>query len=138
MGTMTNAPSDPPSEFVGELSSLIELLRRRAEEQPERLAYTFLVDGETEEQHITYGELDRQARAIAAWLQSNGSDKERVLLLYPPGLQYIAAFFGCLYAGAIAVSAHLPRLNHSLSRLQAIVADAEAKFVLATSLILSK
>lgn len=129
--------SDSPSELAGELSSLIELLRLRAERQPEQLAYTFLYDGEANE-HVTYGELDRQARAIGAWLQSLGSAGERVLLLYPPGLPYIAAFFGCLFAGAIAVPAYPPRLNHSLGRLQAIVTDAEAKFVLTTTPILSR
>ena len=134
---MNDCP-ESPSELAGELPSLIELLRLRAERQPEQLAYTFLLDGEAEEQHVTYGELDRQARAIGAWLQSHGSDGERVLLLYPPGLQYIAAFFGCLFAGAIAVPAYPPRLNHSLGRLQAIVTDAEAKFVLTTATILSR
>jgi acyl-CoA synthetase (AMP-forming)/AMP-acid ligase II len=111
-------------------STLTDLLRWRALEQPERLAYTFLKDGETEEVCLTYGELDRQARAIAAHLQSLGISGERVLLLYPSGLEYIAAFFGCLYAGAVAVPVYPPRLNRSVERLQAIVSDAEAAMVL--------
>src|SRR5436305_9087708 len=124
MSTKINTCSGFPSELVGDLSSLTELLRLRAEGQPEQIAYTFLIDGETE-QHVTYGELDRQARAIGAWLQSYGAEGERVLLLYPPGLQYIAGFFGCLFAGGIAVPAYPPRLNHSLHRLQSIISDAE-------------
>ncbi len=92
--------------------TLVELLRRRARHEPRRAAYTFLTDGE--EVHLTYGELDRRARAIAALLQEMGAGGERVLLLYPPGLDYIAAFFGCLYAGAVAVPAYPPRLNRSL------------------------
>src|SRR5205807_1551124 len=95
-----------------------------------QLGYTFLVDGEGEEVFLSYGELDRRARAIAARLQAAGAAGERVLLLYPPGLDYIAAFFGCLYAGAVAVPAYPPRLNRNLSRLQAVVADARAKFAL--------
>jgi acyl-CoA synthetase (AMP-forming)/AMP-acid ligase II/acyl carrier protein len=119
-------------------STLIDLLRLRAQGLPDLAAYTFLLDGERDEARLTFGELDEQARTIAAWLQSEGATGERVLLLYPPGLGYIAAFFGCLYAGATAVPAYPPRNNHSLHRLQSIVTDAQAKFVLTTSPILSK
>ena len=119
-------------------STLTDLLRWRALEQPERLAYTFLKDGETEAVCLTYGELDRQARAIAAHLQSLGVSGERVLLLYPSGLEYIAAFFGCLYAGAVAVPVYPPRLNRSVERLQAIVSDAEAAMVLTARQCASK
>jgi acyl-CoA synthetase (AMP-forming)/AMP-acid ligase II len=107
-------------------STLTDLLSWRALEQPERVAYTFLKDGETDAVHLTYGELDRKARAIAAHLQVLGATGERVLLLYPSGLEYIAAFFGCLYAAAVAVPAYPPRLNRSVERLQAIVDDAQA------------
>ena len=85
---------------------------------------------------LTYGELDRRARGIGAWLEAHGARGERVLLLYPAGLDYIAAFFGCLYAGAVAVPAYPPRLNRPVPRIQAIVADSQAKFALTTSAIL--
>src|SRR5687767_2102395 len=109
-----------------ESSSLVDLLRRRALHQPEQRGYTFLVDGASEEAHLTYGELDRRARGIAAQLQKLDAAGARVLLLYPPGLDYLAAFFGCLYAGAVAVPAYPPRLNRPEPRLQAIVSDAKA------------
>jgi amino acid adenylation domain-containing protein len=118
--------------------TLVELLRGRLPDQFNRTAYTFLVDGETEEVSLTYGELDVKARAIAARLQRLAALGERVLLLYPPDLEYIAAFFGCLYAGAVAVPVFAPRANRSLSRLQAIAADAEAKVVLTTSAVFSR
>jgi amino acid adenylation domain-containing protein len=118
--------------------TLVGLLRRRSDGQFNQTAYTFLVDGETEEVSLTYGELDTRARAIAAQLQSLGAYAERVLLLYPPDLEYIAAFFGCLYAGAVAVPIFAPRANRSLSRLQAIAADAEARVVLTTSAVFSR
>jgi amino acid adenylation domain-containing protein len=118
--------------------TLIELLRGRLPEFVNRTAYTFLVDGETEELSLTYGELDTRARAIAARLQQLGAYGERVLLLYPPDLEYIAAFFGCVYAGAVAVPIFAPRANRSLSRLQTISADAEAKVLLTTSAVLSR
>ncbi|HEY0404306.1 MAG TPA: amino acid adenylation domain-containing protein, partial [Pyrinomonadaceae bacterium] len=123
--------------FRGSLT-LTDLLRSRALEQPEQRAYTFLVDGETEKASFTYAELDRQARAVAAWLRPLVASGERVLLLYPPGLEYLAAFFGCLYVGAVAVPAYPPKRNRHLLRLQAIATDAEASVVLTTSPILSR
>jgi natural product biosynthesis luciferase-like monooxygenase protein/FkbM family methyltransferase len=119
-------------------SSLVGLLRGRAIEQPDRLAYTFLAGGEAAEARFTYGELDRRARAIAAQLQARGVEGQRVLLLYPAGLEYIAAFFGCLYAGAVAVPTYPPRLNRNLLRLQSIVADAGATTALVTQSLLSR
>ncbi len=117
-------------------ATLVELLRARATSQPERRAYTFLLDGEREEVHLSYGELDLQARAIAARLQELGVEGERALLLYPPGLQYAAAFFGCLYAGVTAVPVYPPRPNRPDPRFLAIHADARARVVLTTSAIL--
>ncbi len=119
-------------------STLVELLRRRASDQPDRCAYRFLLDSDKGDVvTISYAELDRQARAIGGRLQAAGAEGECVLLIYPPGLDYIAAFFGCLYAGAIAVPAYPPQLNRTRARLQAIAADARAKVVLTTASILS-
>jgi acyl-CoA synthetase (AMP-forming)/AMP-acid ligase II/acyl carrier protein len=118
--------------------TLIELLRSRTHQQSDRQAYTFLVDEGVVETTLTYGELDQRARSIAARLQSIVEVGDRVLLLYPPGLEYIAAFFGCLYAGAIAVPAYPPRNNRNLHRLQTLVQNAEAAVSLTTSPILSR
>jgi len=114
-------------------ASFVEILRERAINQPHKVAYTFLEDGETEEINLTYGELDRKARFIGALLQNLGLTGERALLLYPPGLDFVTAFFGCLYAGVVAVPAYPPRRNQSLDRLQAIVKDCQAKEVLTTT-----
>jgi natural product biosynthesis luciferase-like monooxygenase protein len=119
-------------------ATLVDLLCWRAAEQPNRLAYTFLADGESQETRLTYGELDRCARSGAALLRSLGVSGERVLLFYPPGLDYIAAFFACLYAGAIAVPVYPPRQNKTLSRISAITADAQPAVALTTSQILSR
>jgi len=122
-----------------EPATLVELLLWRAANQPESVAYVYQKDGGKKEIALTYGELDRRARAIARNLQSKGLTGERALLLYPPGLDYISGFFGCLYAGVIAVPAYPPdpnRLNRSLPRLQAIVNDAKATVALTTDSIL--
>lgn len=128
-----------PETSPSTASSLVDVLRWRAAVQGNKRAYTFLVDGENDEAHMTYAELDRRARALAATLRSYGAAGERVLLLYPPGLEYVAGFLACLYAGAIAVPAYPPdpsRLNRTLPRLQAMVADAEATIALTTSQIM--
>ncbi|HEU5131743.1 MAG TPA: fatty acyl-AMP ligase, partial [Pyrinomonadaceae bacterium] len=87
---------------------------------------------------MTYADLDRDARAIAAWLQTTTSRDDRVLLLYPPGLEYIKAFFGCLYAGVIAVPAYPPRNNRNLLRLQSLIDDARPSIALTTPQILTR
>jgi acyl-CoA synthetase (AMP-forming)/AMP-acid ligase II len=120
------------------MSNLVDLLRRRALNQPEQTAYKFLFDGEAVGPSLTYAALDRRVRAVAAHLQQLNADGERVLLLYPPGLEYIVAYFGCLAAGAIAVPAYAPRQNRHLARVQAIAADAQARFALTTKTLLSQ
>jgi natural product biosynthesis luciferase-like monooxygenase protein len=106
--------------------SLVELLQWRALQQPEVTAYTFLHNGH--EPAYTYRELDRRARLIGAALRERCGSGERVLLVLPPGLDYVAAFFGCLYAGVIAVPVYPPEgsgTGRSMARLEAIIADAE-------------
>src|SRR5689334_24621236 len=110
-----------------------ELLRWRSAQQPLRVGYTFLADGPLEEQTFTYRELDQRARAIGAWLQSQSSRGERALLLYPPGLEYIGAPFGCFYAGVVAVPAYPPRQNKSVDRLETLVHDSGATIARTTA-----
>jgi acyl-CoA synthetase (AMP-forming)/AMP-acid ligase II len=128
--------TDPVAEF----STLVEILRWRAIQQPEQRTYTYLVDGEAEGDHLTYAALDSQARSLGAMLQSYRASGERALLLYPAGLEFITAFFGCLYAGVIAVPLPPPnpaQPQRTLPRLRAIVSDAQPSVVLTTSAILS-
>ncbi len=120
-----------PGTFFGP-TTLVELLRHRAKHQRDQVAFTYLIDGEDDVVDMTNGELDRRARAIGAWLESHNLAGERALLLYPPGLEFITAFFGCLYAGVVAVPVYPPRRNRSLERIQAIADDAQAKVALTT------
>ncbi len=134
MDAQSKALSAIPSKAL----TLIPVLRHRIEEQGDQTGYTFLRDGELETESWTYHELERRVRAIGAKLQSLGKQGDRALLLYPPGLEFISAFFGCLYAGIIAVPVYPPRPNNSLSRLEAIVADAKASLALTTSDVLDR
>jgi amino acid adenylation domain-containing protein len=127
-----------PDAKIPHLVSLVDLLRWRTESQNHETAFIFMEDEGSSEQSLTYAQLDRKARIIAARLQADGLQGERAMLLYPPGLDYIAAFFGCLYAGVIAVPAYPPRLNRPIPRLQSIFLDAQSTTVLTDSFILGK
>ncbi len=119
-------------------ASLVELLGARALEHPDRPAYTFLLDGEREGAHWTYSELESRARAIGASLQNSGLSGSRALLLYPPGLDFVAAFLGCLYAGVTAVPAYPSTSKRTLPRLLAIVRDARPTAILSVDSMFSK
>src|SRR5215213_3545558 len=93
--------SERINSTVYKFDSLVHLLEARAADRPEQLAYTFLRDGEVEDSQLSYGELAHKARAVGAWLQERNLQNRNVLLLYPPSLEYIVAFWGCLYAGEL-------------------------------------
>ena len=113
--------------------NLIHLLRQRVQENREKTIYTYLKDGESQETRLTYGELEQRALTIAAHLQSHLTSGARVLLLYPPGIEFPSAFFGCLCAGMVAVPTNLPYSNRFLASIGATVADAGPTVALATA-----
>ncbi len=115
-----------------------QILRARAAADPGRWGYAFLADGEAESARLTYGELDARARAIAVRLLQAASPGDRALLLYPPGLEFVAAFCGCLYAGVVAVPAYPPSSHRRSGRLGAIVADALPTVVLTTTALAAR
>ncbi|HVJ91093.1 MAG TPA: AMP-binding protein, partial [Labilithrix sp.] len=88
--------------------TLVDRFRSHAATQPETLVYTFLDDGGAVVASLTRGELDARARVVASELVTRGLRGQRVLLLYGPGLEFIEAFFGCLYAGVACVPAYPP------------------------------
>jgi acyl transferase domain-containing protein/acyl-CoA synthetase (AMP-forming)/AMP-acid ligase II/NADPH:quinone reductase-like Zn-dependent oxidoreductase/acyl carrier protein len=113
-------------------SSIVGILRRRAQEEPGQQLFTYLEDGENEGASLTAGELDLKSRTLAAYLQERGLSGQRILLAYPPGLDFIIGFFGCLYAGVIAVPVYPPRRNRHDARLDAIAQDADVAMVMTT------
>ncbi|MEM7584610.1 MAG: amino acid adenylation domain-containing protein [Acidobacteriota bacterium] len=129
------APQAPAGERH---ATLVELLDRRAAEQPNHPLYTFLTEGEQEADRLTCGELAMRARAVAKRLDDAGMRHQRVLLLYPPGLEFIVGFFACLYAGAVAVPAYPPRSRRHLPRVARLVADAGVSTALTTSELLGR
>ena len=115
--------------------NLIKTLRYQAEKTPDQPAFIHLFKGQSNPAVLTYARLDQRARAIAAHLQGLGDAGRRVLLVYPPGLDFIAAFFGCLYADCAAVPTYPPHRHlRMIDRFHAIAADAGADIALSTSL----
>ena len=110
-------------------TNFVDRLRYWADQKPDEIAF-YVYDGDEDEIRLTYAELDTAARTIAARLQDLGMQGQRALLLYPPGLDFVKAFFGCLYAGAVAVPAYPPRRNRNLKRIQSISDDAHAQIAL--------
>ena len=109
-----------PNNLSPDPTSMVEVLQSRAAAMPDDLAFSFLIDGEEEGPRLTYADLDLQARAVAATLRDGAETGDRALLLYAPGLEFIPAFFGCLYAGVVPVPAYPPRLDRLIQSWQAL------------------
>lgn len=122
---------------LSQMNTLVGLLEARAAAHPDKLAYTFLPDGEEAGVDITYGELAVRARALAVNLLSKGKAGDRALMLFPSSLEFVVGFFGCLYAGIAAVPAYPPRRNQNLGRLKSIIDDCEPSIVMTTSKVMT-
>ena len=121
-------------------TTLIDILQDRAQQSPNQICHRFLEDGDQKEVSLNYGQLHQRAGAIAAVLREQVKPGDRVLLLYPPGLEFICAFFGCLYAGVIAVPAYPPnphQLSTSLAKLEILLQDATPSVILGSGNILA-
>jgi acyl-CoA synthetase (AMP-forming)/AMP-acid ligase II len=123
----------PPATFV-------EVLQAHAALRAGQPAYTLLLEG-AEGGVLTYEGLEVRARAIGAMLQGEGLQRRRVLLLYEPGLPFIEAFFGCLFAGAVAVPVYPPEpglLTRNLPRFLTIIEDARIDAILTVESMLAR
>jgi amino acid adenylation domain-containing protein len=112
--------------------TFLDVLKARKEENPTKIAFTFLEDGEEKEKNITYYELYEQVLALAALLQEQDVRQKSVLLLFHSGLEYIVAFLATLQAGAIAVPAYPPKNNKNLERFSSIIEDCNPITILST------
>ncbi|MFE8599887.1 condensation domain-containing protein [Archangium violaceum] len=125
---------------VSRASTLLELLEERASRHGEQRLFSFLEDSEGDSSELSYAGLWQRACGLGALLQQEVPAGERAILLYPPGLDYVTGFFGCLAAGVTAVPAYPPdpsRLERTLPRLRSLIHDAQASVILAPSFITS-
>ena len=111
-------------------STLGEVLTWQATQRPNKKALLFLERGERERESLTYAQLHLRAAGIARVLNENQLCGQRVILAYPPGLEYVAALFGCFYANVIAVPVPVTGYGNSVARVRAIWSDAQAAAVL--------
>lgn len=108
------------------------LLESVAKKYPNRNAYTFILDVDLNTSSITYSELATKVKSIATELRKKVKKGERVLLIYPPGIELIAAFYACLYAGIIAVPVYPPINDDLLNKLLLISNDAKCRACIST------
>src|SRR6266404_1943612 len=113
--------------------SLVTLLAKRAESQPDERAYIFLGDRGAEEAAITFRELHHAAQALAARLAKIARPGDRAILVFPPGLEFLVAFFGCQIARVIAVPMMMPRRQSARDSSAGIMANCEPVVALTNS-----
>ena len=113
--------------------TITDVLQHWAEHRPDDAAFIF-TDVESLEEKLTYSELWEEKVRVPGRLQDRCRIRagDRVLLLYPPGLEFVIGFFACHAAGAIAVPAYPPRRNRKASRIRSIVVDSDARWALST------
>ncbi len=118
--------------------SMTALLRHRAERQPADPAYAFVNEYGEEEDRLTFAELDRRACALAERVRKRARPGNRALLIFPQGLDFIAAWFGCLYAGIIPVPVVSPKRNRLRHSTRAIVEDCRPALALTATALLDE
>ena len=118
-------------------ASLVTLLEHRAATQPDDEAYLFLSDRGAREAALTFAQLRDRARGVAAGLLQKGAPGDRALLIFPQGLDFIVAFFGCLMAGVIAVPMMVPRRQSTRDSSASIVADCAPRFIMTSAPLLT-
>ena len=114
--------------------TLVDVLERRAALTPDALAYGFLKGSDIE--RITYRDLDLMAKRIAVLLSKKIKPGGSALICHHPGLEYVASFFGCLYAGVTAIPIYPPRFNQKLERLESIADSIDVKVALTSKNVL--
>ncbi|MBC8088960.1 MAG: aminotransferase class I/II-fold pyridoxal phosphate-dependent enzyme [Phycisphaerae bacterium] len=130
---MNDTPLLPDDAQAAGIQSLVDMLEYRAHQHPTQTAFRYLGSDGNEKQTITFAQLQHRARAVAAQLVERTVPGDRVMLLIPPGLDYIAAFFGCVYAGTMAVPAYPPNPRRADPRVARMVADCGARVALVTA-----
>lgn len=113
-------------------SHVVDIMRHHAAATPDRLAVAFEESISDELVTVDCATLDRRARAIAHRLQQFHGEGRTALLLFQPGLDFLYTFFGCLYAGVIAVPSYVPKRPRSIARLKSIAREADLSFVITT------
>ena len=119
------------------METIHDFLAVHAKQKPDDIAFTFIED-DGEKSQICFNELHQKAQSIAQHLRLEYEAEMRVVLLFPPGLEYIQAFIGCLYAGVVAVPLYPPQSKKHAGRVLTVIDDCEANLVLTNSALKSQ
>jgi acyl-CoA synthetase (AMP-forming)/AMP-acid ligase II len=121
-----------------QFSSLVAVLEHRAATQGDERALVFLTDRGAEESVLTFGELHDAANAVAKRLTAVAKPGDRALLVFPPGLEFVIAFFGCLIARVLAVPMMVPRRQSSRDSSASIIANCKPTVVLTVAALAAR
>lgn len=125
------------SRLLNAFNNIIDLVNYRSDKCSNRVLYTTLANGEEEENQLTFNGLANNAKIIAGILQQDLRFGDRALLLFPAGLDFINAFYGCLYSGIIAVPLAIPRrYREDLTQIVNVIKNSEALAIISTTAIL--
>ena len=105
-----------------DFASLVAVLEHRAATQGDERALVFLTDRGAEDSSLTFRQLHDAANAVAKRLATVAQPGERALLVFPPGIEFVIAFYGCLIARVIAVPMMVPRRQSARDSSAAIMA----------------
>lgn len=111
--------------------TMVQVLRSRAATQANELAFVFLDHNCNVLDQTTFAALDASARSVGSKLTSRGLSGERIMMVFPSGLDFVAALFGCFYAGCVAVPAPYLIGKRAVERCAAIFKDSRPAVVLA-------
>jgi len=134
-GEPPTAPVLPAVEAATEARTLIEVLEWHVAHHPDRQHVTVLQDDRTAIATLTYADLAKAARAVAAGLAAREiAPGDRIALMLPTGTDFFAAFFGILYAGAIPVPIYPPmqltQIEEYARRQAGILRNAGARMLI--------
>ncbi|MGR8948015.1 MAG: AMP-binding protein [Gammaproteobacteria bacterium] len=119
-------------------TNLAKLLQCQVQLHPEKLACAYLADNGEVSSRLDFASLDLKARALAARLQGLDAGGEAAVLLYPPGLDFIVAFFACVYANVLAIPLPMPRGKANFDQTKGIIEDTKCEIILSTQTFISK
>ncbi len=118
-----------PDSSAGRWPTLTSMLTERAGLHPDRVAVRFLADDGSSDS-LTYGELFTRVTRLAMFLRSQAASGDRAAMLFPPGIEFVVGFFGCSFAGLIAVPTCYPRPQRAMPRFDAVINSCRPKVLL--------
>jgi len=121
--------------YTPEFSSIIAALEHHVKTTPDQIVFRLLEDGESEAETLTFKELYKSAKSTAAELLKHAKKGDRALLVFPTGMGFIKAFYGCVLSGIVAVPMYPPSGRRRIGRLENVANDCGPTLVISTSQI---